>query len=361
MIKCKKNKICFFIIIFVILVVSLMPTYVYAKTKIEEALETKGKAEDAIKDSVKKNYQKTVSGDGAAASKIVWDGDKLIAESEKIIDGTNIPDTWDEIVRAQEILNQTIIWIKANENTATGTGTGASQGAQGSGGGNIRDDDLETFIFECGEKWAALSTQKGKESGINYTKYSDELKNADKKLIEKVLKDDNFDVTSLPEDVKENWKKKIGDDVVLTNLLNGERSHSSLGDLVSTNKDGNMNLYSPPVKVSDAENGDEDNSKKVSSSIDDIFSDAEKLTNHNAKIDSGKISDFSQIIYNIFLMVGIAVATIAGAVLGIQFMISSAEGKADVKKLLIAYVAGCIAVFGSFAIWKMVVEILQKI
>ena len=42
-------------------------------------------------------------------------------------------------------------------------------------------------------------------------------------------------------------------------------------------------------------------------------------------------------------------------------MISSAEEKAEVKKMLIPYIVGCIVVFGGFGIWKLVVNILQGI
>ena len=72
------------------------------------------------------------------------------------------------------------------------------------------------------------------------------------------------------------------------------------------------------------------------------------------------IQNVSKSIYNILLVIGIAVAVIMGAILGIKLMVSSAEEKADVKKVLSVYVIGCIVVFGGFAIWKLVVTILQQ-
>ncbi len=42
-------------------------------------------------------------------------------------------------------------------------------------------------------------------------------------------------------------------------------------------------------------------------------------------------------------------------------MTSSIEEKAEAKKLLVPYVVGCVMVFGGFAIWKLVVTILQSI
>ena len=42
-------------------------------------------------------------------------------------------------------------------------------------------------------------------------------------------------------------------------------------------------------------------------------------------------------------------------------MLGSVEEKADIKGLLIPYIVGCIIIFGAFAIWKLVVDILQGI
>ena len=40
-------------------------------------------------------------------------------------------------------------------------------------------------------------------------------------------------------------------------------------------------------------------------------------------------------------------------------MASNIDTKVEAKKLLIPYVVGCVVVFGGFAIWKIVVSILQ--
>ena len=41
-------------------------------------------------------------------------------------------------------------------------------------------------------------------------------------------------------------------------------------------------------------------------------------------------------------------------------MAGSVEEKANIKNSLIAYIAGCVVVFGAFTIWKIVVTILQS-
>lgn len=51
---------------------------------------------------------------------------------------------------------------------------------------------------------------------------------------------------------------------------------------------------------------------------------------------------------------------IVGIIIGIQFMVASAEDKAKVKEALVPYVIGCIVIFGAFTIWSTVVNIMQK-
>ncbi len=77
-------------------------------------------------------------------------------------------------------------------------------------------------------------------------------------------------------------------------------------------------------------------------------------------IKQDQLKSTSNYIYNTLLAVAIVVAVIVAMVLGIQFMAASADEKAKVKEALIPFVVGCIVVFGSFTIWKVVVEIGNK-
>ena len=67
------------------------------------------------------------------------------------------------------------------------------------------------------------------------------------------------------------------------------------------------------------------------------------------------------VIVSVIEAVGIILSVIILIVIGIKYMLGSVEEKADVKGLLIPYIAGCVIVFGSFAIWKLVVTILQGV
>ena len=74
-------------------------------------------------------------------------------------------------------------------------------------------------------------------------------------------------------------------------------------------------------------------------------------------IDETKLQNTSDIIYNILLILGMCIAVITSGILGIKFMIGSAEEKAQIKDALIPFVIGCVVVFGAFAFWKIFVII----
>ena len=74
-----------------------------------------------------------------------------------------------------------------------------------------------------------------------------------------------------------------------------------------------------------------------------------------------EIRDASSNIYNVLFAIGVALTVIVGGILGIRFIMASAEEKAQVKEMLIPYIAGCIVIYGAFGIWKLVVSILNSV
>lgn len=80
----------------------------------------------------------------------------------------------------------------------------------------------------------------------------------------------------------------------------------------------------------------------------------------NVQIDSTQIQPLSNTIYNILFALGLGIAVIIAAVLGIKFILGSAEEKADIKGMLIPYIVGCAVIFGAFGIWKAIVDIMQS-
>ena len=80
-----------------------------------------------------------------------------------------------------------------------------------------------------------------------------------------------------------------------------------------------------------------------------------------ANIDEQKLHNLSDTLSTILLSVGIVIAVIIATVLGIQFMMSGAEGQAKVKEMLVPFVIGCIVVFGAFGIWKIALSIGNRL
>ena len=90
----------------------------------------------------------------------------------------------------------------------------------------------------------------------------------------------------------------------------------------------------------------------------DAFLDSADTT---ITVEEDKLKVAADDIYNILLYAGIGLSVIIAAIIGVQFMISSAEDKAKIKEALIPYVIGCVVVFGSFGFWKIAVTLFNSI
>lgn len=118
---------------------------------------------------------------------------------------------------------------------------------------------------------------------------------------------------------------------------------------------GNTKIYKQPGR--EETNGS-------ANTLDDMIADADNFVSaagKSNKINNAELADLSGTIYNIALQIGVAVAVLAGMALGIKFMVSGVDEKADVKKALTVYIVGCVVIFGAFGIWKLVVELVQNI
>lgn len=99
--------------------------------------------------------------------------------------------------------------------------------------------------------------------------------------------------------------------------------------------------------------------------LQDIMNRAEGFVNNGENggnvINNDVLKEGSNTLYNVLLVIGIAVAFIWGIVLGIQFITGSLGEKADVKKNLIVYLVGCVIIFGAFGIWKLLLQLLEPL
>lgn len=99
--------------------------------------------------------------------------------------------------------------------------------------------------------------------------------------------------------------------------------------------------------------------------LQDIMNRADGFVNNGENgenvINTNALKEGSNTLYNVLLVIGIAVAFIWGIVLGIQFITGSLGEKADVKKNLIVYLVGCIIIFGAFGIWRLLLQVLAPL
>lgn len=94
--------------------------------------------------------------------------------------------------------------------------------------------------------------------------------------------------------------------------------------------------------------------------VSDMFQSADDFlaagSSPTTVIDETKLQSTSGTIYKWLMTIAICVAVIIGAVIGVQFIVGSVEGKAKIQEALVPYIIGCVVVFGSFFIWKTLVN-----
>lgn len=81
----------------------------------------------------------------------------------------------------------------------------------------------------------------------------------------------------------------------------------------------------------------------------------------DSPINEVALKTTSNYIYNVLLTIAIVLAIAIGMIIGIQFMLGSAEEQAKIKETLVPYVIGVFVVFASFTIWKIAVSIGNKV
>ena len=86
---------------------------------------------------------------------------------------------------------------------------------------------------------------------------------------------------------------------------------------------------------------------------DDI--DPSKINGKDSSVDVTKVQNIGNAIATIIRNVGIVAAVIILMILGVKYMIGSAEEKAEYKKTMIPYLVGAVILFGASGIAQAVV------
>ena len=210
----------------------------------------------------------------------------------------------------------------------------------------------------------ALETRLTQISGEEQKDNLDEEEMMDWSLeeIRDWLSKNNPDSAGLSTDLRNKWKETIDaadypteGKEVLKKKVDGETVSDLYDDAIDEVFDtAESPIYNYPTKLGSNDNAEE--------SLEEVITDGNRFTSTGTlQLKEGALPNFSRTMYNILLAVGVAVAVIVGAIIGIKLMVAPIEEKAEAKKLLVPYVAGCVVVFAGFGIWQLVVTILQGI
>lgn len=74
-------------------------------------------------------------------------------------------------------------------------------------------------------------------------------------------------------------------------------------------------------------------------------------------IDNTKTSELA----GILMAVGLGIDVIGGVILGIRYMLASAQEKADLKKISMWYVIGSVIILGGVGIWSAVIKSIESV
>ncbi len=91
--------------------------------------------------------------------------------------------------------------------------------------------------------------------------------------------------------------------------------------------------------------------------VPDIEGKIETIATGNDSANADKVVNLGATIVTIMQTVGIVVAVVVLLILGIKYMMGSAEEKAEYKKTMIPYLVGAILIFASTTIVKVVYSI----
>ena len=222
-------------------------------------------------------------------------------------------------------------------------------------------NEVQSIINALLQRKQNIQAQKDKEENEKKTteekkKEDEKLKKYDIKEIYKYLTDHGAE--NISEDVKKQWEKTIKESKESEEYKQQVKDALDGKTIEEIRKDAEASdtaIYKQPELNK--------NNKNPASNLSDLISDADSFerAGKDLQYKEENLQQVSTSMYNILLLLAVAIALIVGVIVGIKYMVGSVEEKANYKAMLIPYVAGCVVVFGSFGIWKLVITILENI
>jgi len=93
----------------------------------------------------------------------------------------------------------------------------------------------------------------------------------------------------------------------------------------------------------------------------DIPGAIDKVGQGNSNADTTKITDMGATIVTVLQVIGVVVAVVVLLVLGIKYMVGSAEEKAEYKKTMMPYIVGAILIFAATTIVNIVYQMANSL
>ena len=85
----------------------------------------------------------------------------------------------------------------------------------------------------------------------------------------------------------------------------------------------------------------------------------DNIKDNDTNVEASGIKNIGSIILSGITGVGIGVSVVMVAILGVKYMMGSAEERAEYKKSMLPYLIGAILLFGASAIANMVVSLVK--
>lgn len=97
--------------------------------------------------------------------------------------------------------------------------------------------------------------------------------------------------------------------------------------------------------------------------LGEVISGGKKFMDSSSKnftIDEDALQTTSSSLYNMLLMLSFIIVACIGIFLGVKYMWSGVDEKAEVKNALVIFAIGCLVTYGAFGIWKVITIFLQN-
>ena len=217
-------------------------------------------------------------------------------------------------------------------------------------GANIPPQEVETIDDILNKEWYDIPKTVWQGGGGVSTMEQVE------KLYNKLMA---VDYENLPDDKKQYYLECSANlrSTIVQHYSTGETDAwvENLQDKIS----GDKPMYTNPLFGQSGQTAEDVTPDKIIGDAETFVQDGQNSS--VATINQTNADTALNSIYNILLAIAISITVIWGLVIAIKLMMSSVEEKAEYKQMLWPYLIGCIIIFGSFIIWRIIIIVMNNV